>query len=490
MSQPFVAPMWSRYLVLVCSAGLLAIWTLPGTIALRHLFLGLGFISSLFIIRQNYSRLAQKSAWPVWLLALFYGWLLIHLAFLSQEFTVQLSELKSVWARSFMASLIGLCVGLLLQTNQDNPKFSVSMSEKRFHHYSNLVLFIGLSSSSWIIVGSYIFTMLQSGQGMQFDIYQFLYSLYRTKPAYVIFVSLSLPLCFILLLRSLSQQETKWWIVITLLTILVTPFGGFFIGSKNAMVIFISTAFLFLICFIRTFIGPSIRSYKASSVFKPLKSISALLIFLIIAFGATYGFQKHLERTNAWLALSDNVHIGMDIDHHDFWKNREVFPRPVNANGQLVDISTYERTAWFTAGVRLLKENPLGYGLTHHSFGTLALAKWPDFYKPRGNLKGATHSGWLDLALGVGIPGVSLIILCLLTSWIRCFKFQGIWFSYAAWTIPLILFTYLIAEMGEGHFLEILFFMTALFCGLTLPPQFKTEQLKRNYGSNSDGKTR
>jgi len=58
---------------------------------------------------------------------------------------------------------------------------------------------------------------------------------------------------------------------------------------------------------------------------------------------------------------------------------------------------------------------------------------------------------------------------------VRSFKYQGLWYTYAAWAIPLILFTYLIAELGESHFLEILFFMTALFCGLTVPPQVKTE---------------
>jgi hypothetical protein len=466
--------MWSNYLALVCAAGLLAIWTLPGTIALRHLFMVLGFIASFHILRQNYSRLSQKSAWPIGLLALFYAWLLIHLAFFSQEFSAQLSELRSVWARSLVSSLIGLSVGLMLSANNhlfSTQSQSQSKSDASFISYSTLILFVGLSAPSSIIFGSYLVAMLQSGQGMLFDIYQFLYSLYRTKPAYVIFVTLSLPLCFILLLRAINHQESRWWIVLSLATILLTPFGGFFIGSKNAMIIFVLTAFLFLISVSYSFV---LSFNSLSKISSSLHSIRSLLVFLLIGIVAVYSFQKHLERTSSWLVLSDNIQVGMDIDRHDFWKNREVFPRPVNASGQLVDISTYERTAWFTAGLRLLKENPLGYGLTHHSFGVLALAKWPDFYKPRGNLKGSTHSGWLDLALGVGIPGVVVIFLCLLASWIRCFKYNGLWFTYAAWTIPLILFTYLIAELGQRHFLEILFFMMAFFCGLTTPPRINS----------------
>lgn len=461
LSTPHLAPIWSKYLALACAAGLLAIWTLPGTIALRHLFLALGLIASHFIIRQNSSRLLQRSAWPAWLLVLFYGWLLIHLAFFSHEFSPQLSELRSVWARSLAGCFIGLSIGLLLQANMAqgaSGSLLESQEQRRIDRYSTVILFIGLSAPTWIIFGGYLFAMLQSGKVMQFDIYQYLYNLYRVKPAYVIFVTLSLPLCLLLLLRALNHQESKWWILLSSVAILLTPFGGFFIGSKNAMVIFTLAVLLFLIGAIRSLV----RLPKTS-----FGSVAALILMVIVA---TYGIHKHLERTNSWLALSDNVQIGMDIDHHDFWKNREVFPRPINASGQLVDISTYERTAWFTAGMRLLIENPMGYGLTHHSFGTLALAKWPDFYKPQGNLKGATHSGWLDLALGVGIPGVAIIILCLLACWVRSFKYNGLWFTYAAWTIPLLLLTYLIAELGEGHFLEILFFMTAFFSGLTLPP--------------------
>jgi len=428
----------------------------------------LGLTSSLFILKWSYPRLRQKSAWPVWLLSLFYLWLLIHLAFFSQDFSTQLYELRSVWARSLMGGLIGLSVGLLLN---HFVLHSPHEPQTNFLRYSTLILFMGLCAPTWFIFSSYLVFMLHSGQAMQFDIYKFLYDLYHTKPAYVILITLSLPLCFIQLLRGLNQQESKWWIVISLATIFLIPFGGFFIGSKNAMILFTLTTIFLLISMFHAFI----TTRKISS----LGSIGALVVFIFISIFAIYGIHKHLERTGSWFALSDNIRIGLDIDHQNFWKNREIFPRPTNSSGQLIDISTYERTAWFTAGLRLLKENPLGYGLSHHSFGALALAKWPDFYKPYGNLKGATHSGWLDLALGVGIPGVAIIYLCLIASWFRSFKYTGLWFSYTAWTIPLILFTYLIAELGEGHFLEILLFMTALFCSLTLPPKIKTK--------NSDG---
>jgi hypothetical protein len=398
-------------------------------------------------------------------LILLYCWLLVHLTFFSHEFAAQLKELRSVWARSLLAIFVGLALGLLLSSTQ-NQKEDLGKSHPpnlTWLPWSTALILIGFSAPCWITFGAYLVTMLQSGQGAEFDIYNFLYGLYRTKPAYVVLEVLTLPLCFILLLRVIQTKASKGWIPITALTIFLCPFGGFFIGSKNAMLIFAITSFIFFVHLLSLSVRSFIRLHRVS-----LPTLGAILL---IGVACIYVLDKHVERTESWLVLSDNIQIGKDIDNHDFWKNREVFSRPVNSQGKPVDISTYERTAWFTAGSRLLLENPLGYGLVHHSFGSLALAKWPDFYKPRGSLKGATHSGWLDLALGIGLPGVALILFSLLASWRLSMNRSELWYSYATWTIPLLLLTYAISEISESHFLELLLFMTAFFAGLTLLSQ-------------------
>jgi len=114
-----------------------------------------------------------------------------------------------------------------------------------------------------------------------------------------------------------------------------------------------------------------------------------------------------------------------------------------------------------------LMENPLGYGLIHQSFGRMARAKWPDFYKPNGKLYGFTHSGWLDFTLGVGLPGLLLMLIPLAVAWYRSLFAQGLWRSYAAMTIPVFVIAYLTTEVTGEHFTELSFFMTAFFCGIT-----------------------
>lgn len=468
MPRSLKAPNWSSLLLLISSSGLLAIWALPETIALRHAFLVLGFISSLFILKEYFPEIVhQKSAWPLWVLASFYLWLILHLALFSQEPSTQLEELSSTWMRCLISSFIGLALGLIISTQERGSK-DLRTNQMLPHNavryginWSTSFLFVGFSAPCWIIFGSYLYAMLQSGQGFQFDIYNFLYRLYLVKPAYVVFEALLLPLCFILIRRSIQNLASNRWLPLILLTILLTPFGGFFIGSKNAMLIFALTLVFFLA-------NTLIELTRLPRI--PKAAIGAIVLVGIVGI---FGVYKHLERTTAWMSMIDNMRIAIDIDHHDYWKNREVFPRPINQHGELVDISTYERTAWFVAGSRLLLQNPQGYGLLNHSFGILALKKWPDFYKPVGKLKGATHSGWLDLTLGIGIPGILLIFICLLTAWWRARRQTGLWYSYTLWTIPLLMLTYLISEVSDNHFLELLFFMTAFFCGLTLLTQAK-----------------
>lgn len=199
-----------------------------------------------------------------------------------------------------------------------------------------------------------------------------------------------------------------------------------------------------------------------------IKSASSIIVLITLATASYYVIEKHALQNPAWSDLISNIKTGVDIDNQQFWKNSAKYPIPNNEMGNQVDASTYERTAWFLAGARLLKDNPQGFGLIHHSFGWLALKKWPDFYPPNGKTRGATHSGWMDMALGVGIPGILLIIIPLAISWLRSLFQKGLWFSYASWTIPLMTFAYLITEVAGAHFTELLFFMTAFFCGLTL----------------------
>lgn len=450
-------------LLIFCSSSLLTIWALPETIAFRHTFLVIGCVCSLIYLKNSFRSVYSTTAWPFWIFFIgVFGWLIAHLFIFSVQFDLQFDEMRSLWGRSFLACLLGLGTGLALTNSKQSER--PRDNQKKYSNPSCIkaLIFLGLAGTSIISFAYYVNVALQSHQWVNFDV---LLPLYKAKPPFVIATAIFIPLCFILIARTINHQESKWWIPICILGTAFSVFSCLLVNTKNGIAIFTIS----LICFIANFLA-TVRWKFSRFIF-----VSLVITFIIPA--SYISITKHLELNPAWAQLIANAKVGIDIDNQNYWKNRSNYPEPTNELGMAVDISTYERTAWFTAGSRLLLENPQGFGLMHHSFGWLALAKWPDFYKPNGNLRGATHSGWMDMALGIGIPGMALIWIPLFIAWYRSLFQKGLWFSYTSWTIPILWFAYLTTEVAGQHFTELLFFLVAFFCGITL--QYPAKSLFR-----------
>lgn len=445
-------------LILLASAGVLFIWTLPGTIALRHIFLITGFIAGLFFLKDYLAIIFCRAAWPLLLFLSFYLWLLIHLLFFSSNFNLQISELLHVWMRCLLGIPLGLALGLLMigteasenAHSQLNYWLHISKSDINI-----LVLLIGLSGVAIIGFGRYIFEVLNTNLLFHYDV---LFILYKAKQPFVICAALVLPMAFILLLDAINHKRRALWIAISLSIIFLNLFTIYFSNAKNGIIIFIICLILFL--------------YNLLSKLNLNNIILPFLISLLIFCVSYFTISKHIQANGAWNSLITDVKYGLDIDRYDYWKDVSVYSAPIDQSGKKIDQSGYLRAAWFKAGILLLKDNPAGYGLLHHSFGALAIIKYPDFTKPIENLRGATHSGWLDLGLGVGIPGLLLVLIPLFIIWKRSIlKPNNLLCAYISWAIPVLVFAYLIDEVGDSHFTEILFFMTAFFCGITLLPK-------------------
>ena len=440
----------SVYVVIFSSAILLAIWSLPGTIALRHLLLVIGSLASISVLFSYKKYIYKIEAWPLAVVLGLYGWLLTHLLFFSNEFMLQLVELRSLWMRSFLAATIGAALGVILS----NPDVFLGKARKN-HFLVTVVLFLGLSGVGIFGLLRYLYVLYSTGDWWNF---QTLVSFYKSKSPFVIATTFLIPLCFASANLAINNQNSKWWLPISFFGMSLSIFTCFFSNTKTGIAI-IAFSFLLYTIYLLLKVRWQSSSFKLVLIF--------LVPILIIVFIA---IEQHVINNSAWPNLIADLRIGVDINHQNFWKNRDFYPHPLNEYSNPVNLSTYERSAWFAAGVRLLSENPLGFGLIHHSFGWLASEKWLDFYRPTGNLLGATHSAWLDMTLGIGLPGMLFIIIPLITSWYRSMFQNGLWSSYISLAIPLLFFTYLINEVGEAHFIEMLLFMTAFSCGLTLKP--------------------
>ncbi|MEN9885351.1 MAG: hypothetical protein RLZZ420_2568, partial [Bacteroidota bacterium] len=128
---------------------------------------------------------------------------------------------------------------------------------------------------------------------------------------------------------------------------------------------------------------------------------------------------------------------------------------PLNELGTVVNVSTYERTAWATAGLQYLSQNPLGAGLLGDSLRRIAAKNGVESQSLR-----FTHSGWIDLTLAIGVPGILLIFLSILSSLYWAMKRQSELASVTVWLLVAITIFWLIAELATNkHFVEMLIFM-------------------------------
>ena len=151
----------------------------------------------------------------------------------------------------------------------------------------------------------------------------------------------------------------------------------------------------------------------------------------------------------------------------------------------MVSVTNYERIAWGKEGLLLLTQNPLGFGLIERSFGHLAKKVWPE------SLLHQSHSGWLDLALGIGLPGIALVLGSLALAMKQLYRldlpenipesapngaqspFKAPWLSCCWWILLASLVMWCTTEISQKVFLDSLIFWVALASSLAAGTRFR-----------------
>lgn len=437
--NPAAASPRLQFILVALAACLLAIWPLPNTIALRQILLVTGAV--LAVRQMNWNLLTDKSNWHIWLLPVFFAWLVFHYFVLPTNSEEQLYELRGDWLRALLAAIVGLGMGLLLGPGQRAENAPV-------HRYQALFI-AGLAGTIFIYVLRYAYEVMKTGQAIHTDFYM---EPYLGKTPLVVFGSIFITALFAKLCTSMAPRERTRWIFIAAIALVCVSLSYYFANTKNGFIVLLLA-----------FAAYTFRLIKSSSHGTRVDKVVFVIVFV-----ALIGFLKsHIEANPSWLNFYSDVKAGHDIEHNFNWKNSAEHPLPINDRGETANGSTYERSAWATAGIQLVTEHPLGYGLINHSFGALALDKWPDFYKPVGKYRHASHSGWLDFTLGFGVPGLLLVLLPMWVSYRRAARHAEFWFVFVRWSFPVMVMVYTVTEVCTGHFIEFLFFYVALISGIT-----------------------
>jgi hypothetical protein len=194
---------------------------------------------------------------------------------------------------------------------------------------------------------------------------------------------------------------------------------------------------------------------------------------LIISITSFY-LVDHFQTNKTWFSFISDARFALQLDKYNNWQFNATKGFPEDEFGRVISGTNYERIAWGKAGLILLAENPVGYGLIERSFGHLAGVKWPE------STLHQSHSGWLDLALGVGVPGVLLILGSMFFSLRSLFLIcknnaqneggypSSRWLRMVWWVLLASLLMWSTTEISQKVFFDSLIFWVALSSAFSL----------------------
>lgn len=363
----------SRWIGLFWLPLLIVLHSMPGTGALRSLFLLIGIIHMTVLVRR-----LKRPLWPMkqegssiynemLLLMLLSGWLIIQSAFIAPTPAVALVELSTEW---FKLSLM-ITLGILLIVATVTPKNPVS--------WPVIGLFLGYFAHVLSTLGYQAWHTLHYGTFMLGE--SFLGNYGYASP----FVTGALAF---LLAESVIRLRHQRWLPIsnTLLwmAIVATLIAQAMLTAKASLVV---AVVLFFVAMVAT-----------STLTKQRRWLVLLLVGVLLAIISS------LMISNRWQGSSEAITtvIEQQADFQTLTGSSDPLA-PVNH----LESSTYLRATWAKMGVEGIMQHPLGLGYGADAFGR--------YVAERGGPKGAisSHSGWIDFTLANGIPGsILLLMLC------------------------------------------------------------------------------
>ena len=366
---------------------LLFIWVLPNTIALRHFCLAIGALSGISLISRNrsYFNSVKPQLFPLFCIASLFVWVLIHYYFFSLNPGLELSEIKGLWMRAALGFFASIGLGISLFTYPSLKKY----------------FYISLFFTPAINVASYCWASYLHGAFVSpNDFIGFLFKKIETGYFGAVAGALATGnLIYLLTSKVVKGKVINFvWNILGLSLVLVSALVS---NTKNGMAVALGLCiFLALVLFFNTFLN------KASS--KVLSAIGLALV-LILAGGLWHG-HKTLASAG-WSTIFEDAKAGIEIDKNQQWQKTEgSVPMPLNSLGITAAGNTYTRFAYAAAGVRLISEYPLGYGSINSSFAGLQ-----EYALVPHEHQGQVHSGWIDLGLAFGLPGLGLVFLTMLS---------------------------------------------------------------------------
>jgi hypothetical protein len=422
---------------------LFGIWAVPETILIRHVCLIVGALVGLYVIVRNHHLLLTKQAIPIGLLFLVFGWALFHLLYLGSNPRLQFEEFSGIWKRTILGFIFAVGFGLALAECGEGQDPEEGQRQRRIIRG---IIYFGLLLPTLIYLVKYVLTFNTPNFGFVAPEYLKLH--YMSLPFYMpktVYVAFCLPLFAISLGQIIVEVGKQQW----------RPLFIFLNVASCAAVLFvfyvdnIKNGSLYAVILTAVFCAVLLFKYRAR--------IRIRDVLLILAMVVALGFftLSHMKKNESWSTILADMRVATQVDHYEQWKFNGERGYPNNEFGKTVSITYYERIAWGIVGAQLLLDNPLGYGLIERSFGHLAKERWPESRLHQ------SHSGWLDLALGLGLPGIGLILSALAIGLLRCLRSSDPTANFGFWLLLSLALLWCTTEVSQKVYFDCLIFVIA-----------------------------
>ena len=425
---------------------LYSVWILPEIASWRNTSLVIGAALGLYVSYQYRSLLLSKLALPIWLIGLLFVWASFHLLFLSQNPAAQLLEFKGIWKRAFLAVIFAIGLGLSITNNEERTKKWVWP-----------LIYLGLLMPTLIYLLKWTLTFYGEsifGFGaipVFLRVYPGSQPFYVPKTDYVVFCLPTLAVALGQILALLQEKRMKW-VQFSIYGTSIAAVSVVFFGQniKNGFVYEVLLFILFLLMMVKT----------AKKKWTP----TMVGVIAIVLIGVGFVGYKHIQQNDSWASFAADFKIAVQLDTHQEWKFNGEKGYPINELGKMVSITNYERIAWGLAGMSLFRDNLFGYGLIEDSFGPLANKKWPESSVRLTH----AHSGWLDLALGIGLPGIALVLTALTLALKLTRNVTAPWKNLGNWVLLSTLLLWCTTEVSNNGNFDPLLFWIILTASLAL----------------------
>lgn len=355
---------------------LFAVWPVAHTISWREFLLLAGFL----IAGAMFRRAPVHAAWwrelrpPFLWIALLTAWMLFVAVFVSGETIWSLDELRGQWSKGVIALFFGVLAAAML--GRDDAAAG------------RLLLCLGaiLLVHVTVIDISFVTAYLRGVSGVRAqgltggpDLANYLTNIMLA-----------------LLLAELLQRQTRGarrlpvpdavvYAALTL-TLFSLVAEGMRNGAAVAAMMLLSWAIIYMV-----------RQRGRPAGLRPfLIAVGVVMLasVLLVLAGS-------IKPGSSWKDFAGTVSIAWDTAGHKGWLDEKKYGLPSLPDGRPVDASAYLRIAWVKEGLVLMRERPLGVGFGRNAFGHAIHTKY-------GESGGHSHSSFIDLLAGIGIPGTIL----------------------------------------------------------------------------------